>query len=141
MEEIKIGFCTNCDTQIFDPSQKGHVRFLPEYNEHVIELSNESLMRVGVCSKCKDTLVRGNQDAEDMASNILERHKLWWGNHLPAEDPRKPKFHHALAVVDTNSNPAKLRKRIKENETEKEKVRMEQAVESERKKIRNFLIG
>lgn len=126
MPDIKtpeIGLCTACDTPILDLSKKGKARFLPNYREHEMELSNESLIRVVVCDECKDVLVSDTPEAMAMATGIIERHKVWWSENLSEDDERMPKFHERLAVIDSNSNLLKFRQALAERNAEKELVR------------------
>ena len=118
-----MGCCTNCDVQIMDMTKRGQERFLPNYREHTIELSNLSLMRVAVCLDCKDTLTHETAQSKKIADTILDRHKVWWTNNLPKKDPRMPDFHMDLSVEDANSSEEKFFPKVVALEKEKAKVR------------------
>lgn len=51
MLDLKIKLeCTLCETRIWEPAGS-KLRKTPEYNEVVVNLSDQSRMKVGVCSK------------------------------------------------------------------------------------------
>jgi hypothetical protein len=136
-KEIQVGCCSYCDVKIFDVKKRTQEkvvrmakRKLPEYREHTFELSNESLMRVGVCQKCKDVLVEGSSDAEVIAEAILNRHKEWWKKN---EKKEHIPFYNSIFVVDVNSSEEKFSEKRKALEEEKEMTRGWQTEKSKSK--------
>lgn len=121
MEEIKIGACTSCDKQIFDASKPKGSRFTEEYREHTLGLSNETLMRVGVCASCKEILDSDNTKAQELANQILERHKIWWRNNLP--ETKQPYFFKNIAVTNVTTDEDAFREKLSEKEKEKQMTR------------------
>lgn len=137
VEEVKHGKCTNCDRQVLDLTKKGSKRFLPNYCEQEMELSNGTLMRVAVCSDCKATLVNESEEATTIANNILDRHKVWWSNNLRDNDPRMPAFHLELQVEDVNSNAEKFIEKTAERNLEKAQVRQWQKDKADFEMVEN----
>lgn len=78
-----LGHCTACGEEVIDLSKKdkrASAKFLLNYREHTIMLSNDTLMRVSVCVKCKAQLTSG--DATGTAKKIVENHIKYWKNHI-----------------------------------------------------------
>lgn len=111
-----LGFCSNpdCNTQVMDLAKKGEGRFLTNYRDHWIELSNGTIMRVGVCVNCKAKLVSGS-NVRKTAEKILQKHKAYW-----TTDPYAPKDFQSMEIVSPNtSEKGFMEKRMREEETEK----------------------
>ena len=76
-----LGYCSACGAKIIEITiEKGKkkARFLDNYKEHIIELSNNTIMRVAVCDKCKVELVAGK--SKKTANKIVENHIAYWDN-------------------------------------------------------------
>ena len=100
-----------------DLTLRGQKRLLGNYRDHIVELSNGTLMRVGVCVNCKALLVAGSK-VEDTADNILKNHKEYWNN-----DPYAPKGYKSLIITDSNSTEEKfMQKRAGRILEEKERL-------------------
>lgn len=110
LQPIKIGFCVGCDVQIFD-KEGGRLKKNDLYSEHEVELSNGTLMPVGVCTGCKVVLSANSEDGRALAEIILERHKLLWDT-LADSHAFKPTFHADLSVEDHNSSEEKIRSKM-----------------------------
>lgn len=110
VRSIKIGYCTGCDKQIFE-RVGSRLQPTDEYNEHEVELSNGTLMRVGVCGTCKPILLGNDENGRALAEYILERHKMLWEAQTEQELTR-PNFHRDLAIEDHNSSPEKVRSKL-----------------------------
>lgn len=106
---LKTGKCSNClEVDILDYTKKGKERIMPEYREHVMELSNggsNSLMSVGVCTACKIKLVQG-EDSMATAENILKNHVEYWKAN--ASEKEMPPEEGVFSVVDPNSSEEKF---------------------------------
>jgi len=100
-----LGKCSNCKTQIMDLELRGRKRLLDNYRDHIVELSNGTLMRVGVCVNCKILLVAGAK-VKETADNILKNHKDYWEN-----DQYAPKGFKDFIIVDPNSTEDKFMKK------------------------------
>ena len=99
-KETLVGVCTACGTEIMDLTiKKKKQRRLENYREHIVELSNNTLMRVAICEKCKVKLVSG-KDVQATADLILENHKFYW-------DLKKQKWHKELKIEDPNTSKEK----------------------------------
>lgn len=72
------------------------------YRDHIIELSNGTLMRVGVCQNCKELLVAGKK-VKATADNILKRHKDYWNT-----DEHAPKGYKLFSITDPNTDEDKF---------------------------------
>ena len=105
-----LGKCSNCKTQIMDLELRGRKRLLDNYRDHIVELSNGTLMRVGVCVNCKALLVAGLK-VKDTADNILKNHKDYWEKDSHAPDGFK-----SLIITDSNTSEDKFMKKKAENE-------------------------
>lgn len=101
------GYCSACGAQIIDLSGV-RPRLLPNYREHIIELSNETMMRVGVCVTCKGKLVSGSK-VKTTANAILANHRIYWG-----VQKRRPKNFDKLTVSDPNTDEKKFNRARKE---------------------------
>lgn len=111
-----VGYCSSCGVEIIDLEAK---KFLPNYANHIIELSNGTLMQVGVCVDCKLKLVSGNK-VQKTADDILKNHKIYW-----KDSKDKPKDNETLTVVDPNSDSYKFhqKKILKEHEEHLKKLK------------------
>lgn len=115
-----LGKCSNCKTQIMDLELRGQKRLLTNYRDHIVELSNGTLMRVGVCVNCKALLVAGLK-VKETADNILKNHKAYWEG-----DQYAPKGYKSLIIIDPNSTEAKfMQKRADRTLDEKERLDMQ----------------
>lgn len=100
-----------------DLSLRGPKRLLTNYRDHWVELSNGTIMRVGVCVNCKESLVSGEK-VREVADGILKKHKEYW-----ADDPRSPESLQNVSIVDANGNEKSfLEKKRREQVTETEKL-------------------
>jgi len=112
-----LGKCSNCKTQIMDLELRGQKRLLTNYRDHIVELSNGTLMRVGVCVNCKALLVAGLK-VKETADNILKNHKAYWDG-----DRYAPKGYKSLIIIDPNSTENKyMQKRADGILDEKERL-------------------
>jgi len=107
-----IGKCSNCDTQVMDLNRRGQDRFLSNYRDHIVELSNNTLMRVGVCQNCK-ALLEDEKTAQEVADNILKKHKDYWNN-----DEYAPIGFEDFTIIDQNTNEDKFAKKRELNTKE-----------------------
>lgn len=82
-----------------DLTKRGRDKLLPNYADHIIELSNGTIMRVGVCSDCKLLLVSGDQ-VQVTADNILQNHIEYWDS-LNEDDSE-------VAVLQSDKTPVKM---------------------------------
>lgn len=96
------GHCPSCGADIYT-IVNGRTKKLPTYSEHILKLSNWTLMRVGVCADCKTELVAGKSMLT--AKKIVANHKLYWRKAKKA-----PKNFENLDCMDSNSNPKKFLK-------------------------------
>ena len=72
---MKENFCSLCEkVRIIGFDENNKPFELPIYREHFIELSNGSLLKVGVDETCKISLVSGEKVREN-AEKILEAYK------------------------------------------------------------------
>lgn len=70
---LKIGCCCNCNVKVMDLDQRDpRKRKLENYRENWFKLSDNSLMKVAVCSDCNDLMNK------EMADNIMQRHWDTW---------------------------------------------------------------
>jgi len=112
-----LGKCSNCKTQIMDLELRGRKRLLDNYRDHIVEISNGTLMRVGVCVNCKILLVAGTK-VKETADNILKNHKEYW-----EVDKYAPKGFKDLFIADPNSTEDKfMKKRADKMLEQKEKL-------------------
>lgn len=98
--EVMTGLCSSCGVSILDLSGIKSKK-LENYHEHLIKLSNNTLMRVGVCSDCKIELVSGN--SASTAEQIIENHKHYWRKAKKA-----PKEFESITCTDSNTTPQKF---------------------------------
>lgn len=109
--ERMIGFCSACGAEVIDLKKDKRARFLPNYRDHLVELDNNSMMRVAVCEKCKIELASGK--SKKTADKILENHKTYWNNH------KAPQGFEKFKIVDSNTSKSKFfRKREKRQQEE-----------------------
>lgn len=110
-----LGFCSNCGQQIMDLTKKGQDRLLINYRDHMVELNNGTLMRIGVCQNCKELLVAGN-DVMKVAKKILDNHKNFWDN-----DEHAPVGYEKFDIADPNTDEEKFmaKRNIKIDDEEK----------------------
>lgn len=119
---------------------------LPEYREHFIELSNASLLKVGVCTACHMTLISGVKASEN-AGKILEAYKRW----LRGIQGQKSDFEN-LEIINPNASESdyqmnRLRAEMREKSNlenqkqshyeeidQKENARIREDAENENKK-------
>lgn len=89
------GYCPGCGTRIMDVS--GRVpQLLENHHRHYIQLSNGTIMPVGVCTECKEKLVQSG--ATETAEKILESHKIHWSN----PDNTAPRGFEDFSVISPN---------------------------------------
>jgi hypothetical protein len=101
-----------------DLTRKGQERFLVNYRDHVLEISNGTLMRVGVCQNCKELLVAGKK-VKKTAEDILENCKAFWRG----SDEYAPHGFEMFEVIDPNTDEDKFAlKRKNKNLEEGEKL-------------------
>ena len=100
-----------------DLELRGQKRLLTNYRDHIVELSNGTLMRVGVCVNCKALLVAGLK-VKETADNILKNHKAYWDG-----DRYAPKGYKSPIIIDPNSTENKyMQKRADGILDEKERL-------------------
>ena len=98
-----IGWCSSCGVQVMDLTKKGAKRFLPNYKEHYVELSDHTLMRIGICEDCRANLTSG-PDVLKTAAKILKNHKTYW------KFVGLGKKYQDLKVEDPNTDEGKFRR-------------------------------
>lgn len=110
-----LGFCSACGERIITLGKKP--RFLDNYREHFIELSNKTIMKVGVCADCRVSLVAG--DAKGKADLILANHKEYWANRTKKTKKTTgrttkmiPRFFEDLTVENPNTTPRDFRRAL-----------------------------
>lgn len=103
-----------------DLTKRGQSRLLSNYRDHIVELSNGTLMRVGVCQNCKELLVSG-KIVKKTADNILKRHKDYW-----ATDEHAPRGFEDFEIIDPNTDEEKFAKKRKGVFVAQEKALTEQ---------------
>lgn len=110
-----IGFCSSCGEVVIDLTKDGRkasAKFKENYKEHIIELSNKTIMRVGVCDKCKIELVSGKNPLK-IAKKIIKNHIDYWTGHRK----EAPRSFEEIKVVHPNTNLRQfLRKKEKVNQ-------------------------
>jgi hypothetical protein len=128
VEEIKIGFCCNCDQKILDLKQREpKKRRLENYKEHHFKLNNGSLMKIAICGDCDKRMDQA------MAKHIMDRHYKTWKKEIEVSEviPEEKKeealsYHMALAVDSFGVNKMKFAKEKNDSlEANKEKDRQE----------------
>jgi len=70
------GYCCVCGDEVVE-KVKEKVRLKENYRQHIIKLSNWTLMRIGVCDKCHAKLTSGNK-VQETADTALANHKTYW---------------------------------------------------------------
>lgn len=110
------GYCSHCGTEIIDLTKRKRARMLPNYREHEIQLSDGSLMRVGVCDTCKAKLVAG-PDVQKTADKIVANHKIYWDANIQ-DRPDHSKKYKNLTCIDPNSdiNKVKIQRKKRKDE-------------------------
>jgi hypothetical protein len=84
-----LGYCSACGVKVIEvkkDGKKASAKFMTNFKEQIIELSNKTIMRVGVCDKCKEKMVSG-KDPLEVAQKIIDNHIEYWKNHK-REAPR-----------------------------------------------------
>jgi hypothetical protein len=84
-----------------DFNKRGHDRIMTNYRDHIVGLSNGTIMRVGVCENCKELLVSG-EDVLKTAKNILKKQKKYWDS-----DDHAPIGYESFEITDPNTNEEK----------------------------------
>ena len=109
-----VGYCSCCGIEIMDLSVKGRARLLPNFCENELELSDGTIMPVGVCTGCKAKLVSGSE-VQKTADVILANHKIYWSGK---EKKERPQDFENFTVIDPNSdfNKWKQKKILKDHE-------------------------
>jgi hypothetical protein len=117
-----LGFCSSCGTKIIQLGKKP--KFLENYKEHFISLSNQTLMRIGVCDVCKVQLVAG--DAKGIAKKILDNHKEYWSNHKVKTEKKhigdRPKFYNRLTIENPNTSPKDFFRKLEKDARERKEL-------------------
>jgi len=109
LSEKMIGRCSHCGVNIIELKQTKKKRITSDYCEHLLELSNKTLMRVAVCPNCKVLLVSGDKVLKT-ADKIIKNHIDYWNHH----QRQAPGDYKELYVVDPNTSKSKFfRKREK----------------------------
>ena len=98
--QTMVGYCSSCGAQIIDLTKQGKDRFLPNFTQHTIELSNGTLMAVGVCSDCKVKLV-GGKNVQATADTIVGNHKIYWAVQ---DEGMRPKDFVTITATDPNTS-------------------------------------
>jgi hypothetical protein len=116
-----LGFCSSCGKSIIDLKKKGKkasAKFTEDYREHIIELSNFTIMRIAVCAECKEYLVSGAEVIK-MAQKIVDNHILYWKNHKKGA----PKNYDKIKVVNPNTTPRDFMRKKEKKRREEEVVK------------------
>lgn len=96
---MKPDFCSLCENiRIIGYDEDNRPYELPNYREHFMELSNGSLLKVGLDENCHIGLISGNKVKQN-AEKMLESYKAW----LRAI-PGQPSDFEELEVVKPNTN-------------------------------------
>jgi len=112
-----LGKCSACGTQVIEiKKENGKVKakYLSNYKEHIIELSNHSIMRVAVCDKCKVELVAGK--SKEIAVKIVDNHIDFWGKNKKTA----PKEFASLTCVNSNTTLQDFTRKIEKIKQEAE---------------------
>jgi hypothetical protein len=120
-EKQMLGFCSACGEQVIEIKRIGRkvkAKFLPNYYEHYIELSNKTLMRIALCDKCKEYMVSG-KNPKEKAQSIVNNHITYWNNNSKKKD--KPKNFKNLTATNPNLS---VRDFIRSREKEKQEQDM-----------------
>lgn len=128
-----LGFCSSCGVKIIRLGRRP--QFLENYREHYFSLSNDTLMKVGVCDVCRVELVSG--DAGKMAKKILQNHKLYWATRTKKIKKTNgkvskdiPRFFEKLEVENPNTNPRDFTRYLEKKRKEKQELKAMSAAES-----------
>lgn len=97
------------EVPIMEVAENGSTRPSAQYREHYIEITNGTLLRVGVCESCRPLLISGENVLEN-AKRILDAHKIFWASENPIGD------YDSLDVVDPNTDEKKFLEKRKESE-------------------------
>ena len=98
------GFCCVCGDHIFE-KVNGKYKKKDTYRDHILKLSNGTLMRIGVCDKDHAKLTSGNK-VQATAKTVIDNHKIFWDN-----SPKwAPKNHQTITVTDPNTNLSKFKR-------------------------------
>ena len=104
-----LGYCSACGEKIIEAKMQGKrkasLRKLPNYKEHIIELSNGTIMRIAICDKCKVELVAGK--SQKTAEKILDNHIAYWSTAKS-----KPTDYKNLSVVNSNTDLGTFIKKV-----------------------------
>ena len=151
IEEIRIGYCCHCDKPIINLKEKDpKKRKLPAYREKTLKLSDNSLMRIAICSDCEK--IWSGEAAEKV---MLRHHKTWKreikeSKLIPEEKKEKLLARYlSLESVKPDVNARQEIKKAKEmakieigkDKTEKQKleeeniINVEKAGKAEKKKL------
>lgn len=133
IEEIRIGYCCNCDAKILDLKQKDITkRRLENYAETFLKLNDGSLMKIAVCKKCE-----AEMNAE-MAGSIMKRHHKSWQREIKESqvipENKKPealKRHNSLEAVDLKVDRLRFLKERAEVSIQKEESDIKEKSEQE----------
>lgn len=113
------GFCCVCGDEIV-VKVKGRNKLGENFRHHIIKLSNNTLMRIGVCDKCHAKLTSGNK-VQETSDTALANHKTYWANN-----PKwSPNDYQNLTVTDPNSNLSKFKREILLEKHSKEVAKQE----------------
>lgn len=128
-----LGFCSSCGVKIISLGRTP--KFLENYKEHYISLSNGTLMKIGVCDMCRVELVSG--DSMKMAKKILKNHKEYWRNRTKKVKFTNgrilrdiPRFFEKLEVGHPNTNPRDFVRLLEKKRREKQELKAMSAAES-----------
>lgn len=110
---MKRGFCALCqEVRIMEAVEGGGVQTLPNYCEHFVELSNGSIMRIGICEDCRPRLISGKNVLQN-AKKILDLHKEFWRSENPHGN------FDDLDIADPNTDEQKhLQKKLAEEKSQ-----------------------
>lgn len=126
--QTMIGWCSSCGVQVMDLTKKGAKRFLPNYREHYVELSDRTLMRVGVCEDCRSSLTSGPNVAKT-ADKILKNHKTYWKFNGRRESAYKD-----LKIEDPNTDELKFRRNRQLRKHQEEEAKQKKDLDKKIKK-------
>lgn len=100
------GLCCICGIPIIQ-IVGGKARLLPIFRNHIVKLSNDTLMRIGVCDIDKAKLSSGSLVIAT-ANIALANHKTYWMNNTKYA----PKDFEKLTITDPNTNLSKFRREM-----------------------------
>ena len=121
--ETMTGYCSSCGAEVIDLVAK---KFLPNYTTHIVELSDGTIMKVGVCTACKLKLTSG-KNVQKTADAILNNHKTYW-----SDKKARPRNFKDLMITDPNTSFEK--NKIKKMKAEHKK-KLEKIAEKEAERI------